>query len=174
MSEEDWLHKAEYNIRQNEMKIEELEKKIDKNWNLNQELAQEIMPNQIERVEDRLQKCGVIWDFRLDELNGFITELKKSYQNNRALNDKSFQHIYRQVTELKEQVNKILDLGIDQSEQLVRNTKWITELEKRVSIAETYELHKRVSEIEDQSNIHARLLQQYIKRLDGEKEDADE
>lgn len=36
---------------------------------------------EISELGDRLQKCGVKWDFRLDELNGFIEELKEDIKN---------------------------------------------------------------------------------------------
>jgi len=36
-----------------------------------------LLESKIAELGDNLQKCGIKWDFRLDELNGFITELKE-------------------------------------------------------------------------------------------------
>lgn len=34
----------------------------------------------IEKLEDSFQKAGTKWDFRLDELNGFIEEIKEQLE----------------------------------------------------------------------------------------------
>jgi len=56
------------------VKVEALEKQREKfNWcGLRDDFQREIA-----ELGDKLQKCGVKWDFRLDEQWGFITELKK-------------------------------------------------------------------------------------------------
>ena len=41
----------------------------------------------ISNLEDNLQKCGVKWDFRLDEQHGFIDELKERFENHKHLLD---------------------------------------------------------------------------------------
>lgn len=46
----------------------------------------------IEKLEDKLAKCGVKWDFRLDELHGFITD------------------IHKKIADVKSDISKVIEL----------------------------------------------------------------
>lgn len=45
------------------------------------------LAKEISELKDSLQKCGVKWDFRLDELGGFITELEQKIESIGRNND---------------------------------------------------------------------------------------
>lgn len=60
-------------------RIAELEKWKDKSWNMHQEMAQEILPNQLEILEERIEKLEKNADVRYEHirrLNEQISELK--------------------------------------------------------------------------------------------------
>ena len=58
----------------------------------------------ISNLEDNLQKCGVKWDFRLDEQHGFIAELKRKLNNHITRIHHLNTVIVEEINELKEKV----------------------------------------------------------------------
>lgn len=68
--------------------------------------------SKIEALEDSLQKCGVKWDFRLDELNGFITEMKEQREEDIKLSLTNYDRSFNNIKVLREVMNR-LDLDFE-------------------------------------------------------------
>jgi len=93
------------------MRVNQLEKNDKTHQALHDKAFKEIA-----ELGDKLQKCGVKWDFRLDELGGFITELRNRIQGYSVSDLNHYEVNKGQIMELKEQIELDIDLRLQQVE----------------------------------------------------------
>ncbi len=133
-------------------KLKELENWKDKSWNMHQQMAQDILPNQIERLE----KTKVSYDqYMIHELK--ISELKESLGKKgvASLGAKENEEAKDNIDSNREQINANLD-GINYCRKFMFNLEEV--------LRKTLE---RLSNIFDFSINNSQFFEYQLAKLDG-------
>lgn len=146
---------------------DEITKMIDRDiCNTFQKVLHDKFEKELSELQDVFQKAGVKWDFRLDELNGFITELKE----NQAYWEKEV------VETIKIQENVILVLWVIGNEiinlmndKIAHNTARLHEINAKEKITEALKKLSGVDEKPDPAKEYRDKTNVWIKK---EQEDS--